>query len=96
MVISPGRKSAMDLVMLNITSTGFMFEVLHVVTEYPANCTKYYGPHETECLVTIWFGAKCSQKGYKYPDNLTAAEHEYMDDLNLRYCSQVGLPEYIV
>lgn len=55
------------------------------VSEYPDNCTNYYGPHPVDCLVTIWLTANCLSAGHKYPYNLTLGELEVLDNMNLRY-----------
>lgn len=84
MVMFQAKENAMDLVCCGMLFTSFR-DNIKIVTEYPANCTMYYGPHSTDCLVTIWLGAKCLREGYKYPHNLTSSEHENLDAMNLRY-----------
>nr|XP_039272236.1 uncharacterized protein LOC120346535 [Styela clava] len=51
---------------------------------YPSNCTNYYGPHDVECLITIWMSVSCLPEGYKYPEKLTTDQHEDLDVMNLR------------
>nr|XP_039272246.1 uncharacterized protein LOC120346545 [Styela clava] len=52
--------------------------------EYPKHCVKYYGPHPTSCLKTIWSHFECLELGTKYPDKLTTEEHQRYDKQTLR------------
>lgn len=84
-VTCPNRRNVMD-------SVGCCMLLLYrsipldlwLLTEYPADCTKYFGPHSTDCLSNIWLAAKCLPKGTKYPLNLTTSELLYLDTVDLR------------
>lgn len=51
---------------------------------YPENCTKYYGPHPVDCLITMWRTATCLQEGYKYPQKLSSTRLNELDAWNIR------------
>lgn len=68
--------------MLELPFPGLIFVVVVV---YPVNCTKYYGPHPVDCLVTIWHGATCLRQGYKYPKKLSTERMLEIDQWNIRY-----------
>ncbi|XP_077971333.1 uncharacterized protein LOC120346548 [Styela clava] len=53
-------------------------------TEYPTHCSKYYGPHSMECLNTMWISAQCLAEGTKYPEKLSSAEKQRLDDMDIR------------
>ncbi|XP_078487526.1 uncharacterized protein LOC144745375 [Ciona intestinalis] len=50
---------------------------------FPDNCASYDGPHNVECLTTIWGTSGCLSEGTKAPFKLNAAEKEALDLLNL-------------
>uniref|UniRef100_UPI000EF458B6 uncharacterized protein LOC113475491 n=1 Tax=Ciona intestinalis TaxID=7719 RepID=UPI000EF458B6 len=51
--------------------------------DFSENCSSYYGPHSSDCLITIWEEVNCKVKGYRYPGNLTSAD-DTLQTLNLR------------
>lgn len=58
---------------------------INVISVYPQNCTKFYGPHQLDCLVTIWINATCVVEGYKYPRKLSTSRLNELDTWNIRY-----------
>ncbi|XP_077971809.1 uncharacterized protein LOC144425906 [Styela clava] len=52
--------------------------------EYPLHCTKYYGPHPLDCLITIWDSARCLIEGHKHPNKISDEELDRHNNMNLR------------
>uniref|UniRef100_F6R884 Uncharacterized protein n=1 Tax=Ciona intestinalis TaxID=7719 RepID=F6R884_CIOIN len=50
----------------------------------PDNCDSYYGPHNLECLITIWEEVDCKVMGWRYPGNLTVSDADTLRSSNLR------------
>ncbi|XP_078487489.1 uncharacterized protein LOC100175212 isoform X3 [Ciona intestinalis] len=50
----------------------------------PDNCVSYYGPHNLECLITIWEEVDCKVMGWRYPGNLTVSDADALRSSNLR------------
>lgn len=59
--------------------------ITFLILVYPQNCTRYYGPHSIDCLITMWRTATCLQEGYKFPDKLTSVRLDELDAQNIRF-----------
>ena len=54
-----------------------------IVSEFLDGCKSYKGPHELQCLSSLWEDAGCSDKGYSYPRNLSDVEVDALNIFNL-------------
>lgn len=53
------------------------------IAEFPANCSKFFGPNDISCYSTIFAEVQCVAQGYKEPKKLSAVEVDKLDSMNL-------------
>ena len=62
----------------------FYSSIQSLFSEYPTNCTSYYGLHDVTCLETIWLSTLCLLNGTGFPPKLDQLELNKYANMNLR------------
>ena len=62
-----------------------MFFLRFNPTALPAHCEFFRGPHNVDCLATIWSNAGCRMEGAKHPYVASFNENRVASSLNIKY-----------
>ena len=45
-----------------------------IASVFPGGCKSYYGPHNLECISSIWRSSGCLDGGLGYPNDVSVQE----------------------